>query len=106
MVTQFLQSVFPYDEHREWGNDRKHLPFIHNREVRTEQNRTEQNRTEQNGKNMDGFIIWGGGICFRFIYFFLSFSFKLQNILSSTQRLPPNKCGESNDSFVGTRNST
>lgn len=34
MVTQFLQSVFPYDEHREWGGDRKHLPFIHNREVR------------------------------------------------------------------------
>lgn len=34
IVTQFLQSVFPYDEHREWGDDRKHLPFIHNREVR------------------------------------------------------------------------
>lgn len=33
IVTQFLQSVFPYDEHREWGDDRKHLPFIHNREV-------------------------------------------------------------------------
>ncbi|CAM9958701.1 unnamed protein product, partial [Scytosiphon promiscuus] len=32
IVTQFLQSVFPYDEHREWGDDRKHLPFIHNRE--------------------------------------------------------------------------
>lgn len=37
MVTQFLQSVFPYDEHREWGDDRKHLPFIHNREVRSEE---------------------------------------------------------------------
>ncbi|CBN79428.1 n/a [Ectocarpus siliculosus] len=32
IVTQFLQSVFPYDEHREWGDDRKHLPFIHNRD--------------------------------------------------------------------------
>lgn len=30
MVTQFLQSVFPYDDHRDWCGDNKHLPFIHN----------------------------------------------------------------------------
>ncbi|CAM9239606.1 unnamed protein product [Phaeothamnion confervicola] len=33
VVSQFLSSVFPYDEHRDWGNDKKHLPFIHNRDV-------------------------------------------------------------------------
>ncbi|CAM9376386.1 unnamed protein product [Chrysoparadoxa australica] len=32
MVSQFLQSVFPYDEHRLWNGDKKHLPFIHNRD--------------------------------------------------------------------------
>ena len=33
MVTHFLQSVFPYDEYRDWEGDAKHLPFIHNRDI-------------------------------------------------------------------------
>jgi EF hand len=33
MVTHFLQSVFPYDEYRDWCGDSKHLPFIHNRDI-------------------------------------------------------------------------
>ncbi|CAM9562557.1 unnamed protein product, partial [Ectocarpus sp. 13 AM-2016] len=41
IVTQFLQSVFPYDEHREWGDDRKHLPFIHNRDFTASPMRSE-----------------------------------------------------------------
>ncbi|KAG5178661.1 kinase-like domain-containing protein [Tribonema minus] len=33
VVARFLQSVFPYDEYRDWCGDAKHLPFIHNRDM-------------------------------------------------------------------------
>ncbi len=34
IMIDFLQTVFPYDDNREWDGDDKHLPFVHNRPIR------------------------------------------------------------------------
>jgi len=45
-IAMFLQSVFPYDENREWGNDIKHLPFIHNKDMASVDSKNSLNTSE------------------------------------------------------------